>query len=239
MTDINYIRDGKFNLDFGVGTENSAAWGAHWNGKTYTMSNLVVRPLLGVYNQWIWDHKGHVTGELFKQRMTPEQHKLVSGGLVQHASQLRQGTCIVRPRDKTLEHFESFCAAANKQHNLHVVIDETRHYNSTHSIPPEFSELVTEKGNDNVSYTVIFQRPAENHKSLISNAQHRFCFPLTVPTDVVYLRSLIGPEVELFLPVGSPLRRFYKEEPKLPLRSFIYRDEKQERPVVVVGGLKI
>lgn len=239
LSDINYIRDGRFVFDWQVGTENSVFFGAHWNGKTFTCTNLIVRPLLGVYDQLIWDHKGHIVQELFSRRMTPDQEKIASSGLVIQASQLRQGTCIMRPRDKTLKHFEEFCATANKAHDLHVVIDETKHYNSAHSIPPAFSELVTEKGNDNVSYTCIFQRPAENHKSLISNAQHRFCFSLTVPTDVVYLRSLIGPEVELFLPVGSPLRRFYKEEPRLPLRSFIYRDEKAERPVVVVGGLKL
>ncbi len=236
-SDLLYIRDGKFHLDFEVGTENSVFFGAHWNGKTFTATNQIVRPLLGHYPLLVWDAKGRIVEELLQQRMTPEQQRLVMSGSVRSVSQIKTSPCFVRRAPES--EFDAFCRFANAQYDCHVVIDEVHKFNNAHRIPPWLHELVAEKGNDNVSYTCIFQRPAENHKALISNAQHRFCFMLDVPTDVLYLRSLIGTEVELFLPPNSPMRRFYKEAPQLPLRSFIYRNTKEPQAKIVVGGLKI
>jgi DNA helicase HerA-like ATPase len=122
-----------------------------------------------------------------------------------------------------------------KQHDLHVLVDEAHNYSSAHRIGTPYARLVRDAGNQNISYTAIFQRPAENHKSIISNATHIFVFKLPLHTDADYLRKWVGTEVELLL--QPEFRRFYKDEPILPQRSFIYKDIRADRPVVVRGGI--
>lgn len=238
MPQINYTT--KFNFRWKAGSENSAFFGAHFRGKTYAATNLIVRPLLGFYPQLIWDHNGKIFLELIKKPTSAEQASLIRNAAINHASQIKEDrkTYILKPKDKSMEHFLQFCDIITKRRQMHVTFDETHNYNTAHRLPDKFNQVIRDLGNVGISYTAIFQRPAENHKSLISNAKHRFLFGLSVPTDVQYLKSLIGMEAELFLPKGSPLRKMYKEEPQLPIRSFIYRNEEEEKPIVVVGGLK-
>ena len=219
---VNYTQH--FEFDWSVGTDNSVIIGAHFQGKTHLAKHLVAKPLLGKYPLWIWDHHGKFTD------LTDLSN------VVRSVSGLRYGLQVLKPIEKSPGAFFQFCALVNKQSDLHVIIDETHNFCSAHKIAPEFATLVRDKGNNNVSYTCVFQRPAEVHKSIISNALHRFVFAFDVPTDVIYLKQWIGTEVELFLP--PQLRRHHREEPQLPPRSFIYRNMQSLKPVVVVGGLK-
>jgi|SRR6185295_2678483 len=221
---LTYVKTLQFHWQ--VGTENSVVIGAHWQGKTWLAKYLIASRVKGRFPMWIWDYNGKFAD-------------LAPSNVIHSVKDLKYGTQIVVPLDKSPEHFEQFCIAVNKQANLHVIIDEAHTYCSAHQIPPAFAQLVRDKGNQNVSYTCIQQRPAEIHKSIISNAQHRFVLAFDVPTDVVYLRNWIGTEVELFLPPNSILRRFHKGAPKLPPYSFIYRDMKALTPQIIVGGLKI
>lgn len=222
MTDIEYAD--KFRFRRQVGTENCAVMGAHFQGKTYLTKHLISKPLLGVYRQWVWDYHGKFSD-------------LAPANVVHSVDALRYGTQFLRPSDRSPEQFFKFCEKVNALRNLEVIIDETHNYCSAHRIDPRFAVLLRDKGNAHISYTCIFQRPAEIHKSLISNAKHRFMFAMDVPTDIDYLVRYIGIEAELFLP--PRLRKYYKEEPQLPPHSFIYRNQEEMRPVVVPGGLKV
>lgn len=213
----------KFKFRWQVGTDNSVVIGAHFQGKTYLSKYLIAKPLIGKWPLWIWDYHGKFAD-------------LLPHNVINHVSQLRYGTFVLRPVDRSPENFFAFCEMANKQANLHVIIDEAHNYCSAHKIDPRFAVLVRDKGNANVSYTCIFQRPAEIHKSIISNAKHRFAFRFDVPTDVQYLMRWLGTELELYLPPQQ--RRYYKEAPELPQYSFIYRDAEKIKPEVISGGVR-
>lgn len=233
---INYVKDFKF--AFEVGTENSVFIGAHFQGKTYAAANLIALPLLGVYRQWAWDYHGRVYLELTKQRLTPRQSQMLNDSRKRMVSDLGAATTFLSPPLERSEHyFLQFCALVCKQHDMHVIVDEIHNYTTAHSLSGLLGRVVRDMGNRNVSYTAIFQRPAEVHKSIISNAKHRFMFAFDVPTDIDYMRRWIGAEADLFL--APQLRRFYKDEPQLPPRSFIYRNQDDLTPTVVVGGLKL
>ncbi|AIF85426.1 hypothetical protein NTE_03398 [Candidatus Nitrososphaera evergladensis SR1] len=224
-----------FNFKWEVGTENSVVIGAHWQGKTHLAANLIARSILGAYPLWAWDYHGKLRKELLSRHLTPQQQALVYHGTCKRVEMIRKGTNFVVPLDLGIRHFDEFCNLVNRQANMHVMIDEAHNYSSAHRILPSYERLVRDKGNQNVSYTAIFQRPAENHKSIISNATHLFIFKLPLHTDVDYLRKWVGAEVELLL--QPEFRKFYEKEPELPNRSFIYKDTRASRPVVVRGGL--
>lgn len=233
---INYVKDFKFTFE--VGTENSVFIGAHFQGKTFAAANLIALPLLGVYRQWAWDYHGRIYMELTKQRLTPQQSQMLRDSKTRFVSDLGAATSFLSPPlDRSESMFLKFCALVCKQHDMHVLFDEIHNYNSAHRISGLLGRVVRDMGNRNVSYTAIFQRPAENHKSIISNAKHRFMFAFDVPTDIDYMSRWIGTEANLFLP--PQLRRFYKDEPQLPPHSFVYRNQDSLTPTVVVGGLKV
>ncbi len=224
-----YLTAAEFKFLWNYGTDNSVVIGAHWQGKTELSVNLIARPLMGKAPIWIWDYNNKFS-------------HLMPDNVIHSVSELKYGTQILVPFDKSPEHFEQFCAAANNLSDLHVIIDEAHNYCSAHRISPEFAILVRDKGNQNVSYTCIFQRPANVYKDIISNAAHRFVLAFDVPTDVKYLRDWLGIECELFLSPDSVNRRYFKDmqqHPKLPRYSFVYRDMHELKPVVVVGGLKL
>lgn len=222
-------------FDFAVGADNSVVIGAHFQGKTHFAANMICRPLLGHFDQIVWDYHGNIHKEIMKQRLTPKESHIL---LLSKGTNLlpNKPTQFIHPSEKSEIHFEAVCSAIEKMHDKHITIDECHNYNSAHRIPPHFAALIRDLGNQNISYTCIFQRPAENHKSIISNAKHRFLFRFDVPNDVDYLSRWIGTEVNLFLP--PDLRKFHKDEPQLPRYSFIYRNAEELAPVVVRGGIK-
>ncbi len=234
MTGIEYVERFKFSWEFG--TENSVFVGAHAQGKTYAAAQLIALPLLGNHNHWVWDYHGRVFDELVAAGLTPRQSQLLNASRVKLLSDVGAGTQFLWPYIKDDATFLKFCELACKQHDLHVTVDELHNYNTAHRISHELARLMRDMGNRNVSYTAILQRPAENHKSVISNATHIFVFKLPLHTDVNYLRRWVGVEVELLL--QPEFRRFFKNEPELPQYSFIYKDVRAMHPVVVVGGLK-
>lgn len=225
----------RFKFKWQVGTENSVVIGAHFQGKTYLAAHLIARSLLGVYDTWAWDYHGKLYKELYALNLTPQQRQTL-GSRLGMVSSIKKGTNFILPVDKSPARFDDFCNVVNKQANMHVMIDEAHNYSSAHRISVPYARLVRDAGNQNISYTAIFQRPAENHKSIISNAAHIFVFKLPLHTDAEYLRKWVGVEVELLL--QPEFRKFFKDEPELPNRSFIYKDIRASHPVVVRGGLK-
>lgn len=230
---IEYVDRLKFRWSAGV--ENSVVVGAHWQGKTHLAAGLILRSILGAFPLWAWDYHGKLRQYLMGLRLPPEQAAMVKR-TVYDVPGIIKGTNFIVPNDKSKDHFGRFCELVYRQANLHVVIDEAHNYSSAHSIVPAYEQVVRDKGNQHVSYTAIFQRPAENYKSIISNATHIFVFKMPLHTDVDYMRKWVGTEVELLL--QPEFRKFYKDEPTLPQYSFIYKDTRADRPVVVRGGLK-
>lgn len=226
---VQYIDITEFHFDWQPGADNIVVMGAHWHGKTVLGRELVAAPIVGKFPMWIWDHNGKFA-------------TLAPDSICYSVEKLVYGTQILIPAAKSPEYFEKFCRLVNAQRNMLIIVDEAHNFCSAHRLPPEFGRLIRDKGNQNVGYCCIFQAVTEVHKSIIRNAKHRFVFFFDVPTDVDYLRKWIGIESELFLSVDHLNRKYFRgkpEHPQLPKYSFIYRDQTQEKPLVVVNGLKL
>lgn len=235
---VEYISGSKFRMPFKVGKENSVVVGAHHQGKTYLAANLLARSVLGLYPLWVWDYHGKLYNELSKKNLTPAQRQTLGYKYWIHSvpqTKIRETTFFL-PSDKSQERFDEFCNLVLRKSDMHVMIDEAHNYSSPHRIGVPYARLVRDAGNQNISYTAIFQRPAENHKSILSNATHIFVFHLPLPNDAFYLRQWVGPEVDVLL--QPHLRKYHKEEPELPQYSFIYKDTRKTNAVIVKGGLR-
>ncbi len=205
------------NLEINAYTDNIVTIGAHYQGKTYLMANLIVKQFLKVANMWIWDYHGK-----FIQYLNPS-----TSLIKRRVDDLEYGIQFLKPDDKSSDNFDKFCKKVVQNSNLVVVIDEAHNYSTAQKISDEHFELVSNAGNQGVSYIEIFQRPSRVNKSVLENAYHRFCLATDEVNSVTYLRKWIGLAVELFRPFEERskwARQKYRDRPQLKQYSFVYRN---------------
>lgn len=81
--------------------------------------------------------------------------------------------------------------------NCTIVIEEIQNFASTHTIPPYLKQVSLTGRHRNISFITTTQRIAECHKTVLSQAHHRFCGYCDNPTDKKTLREWGIPENEI------------------------------------------
>lgn len=76
--------------------------------------------------------------------------------------------------------------------NVCLVVEELQLFASCHNMPHWFRNVLLLGRHANLSTVMSTQRPAECHKSCISQATHVFCGRLFEPNDIDYCRAVFG-----------------------------------------------
>lgn len=215
--------------------ENNSLTGEHYSGKTKFAIEKIAKPLLktGRIKMWIWDHHG-LFSKMFQDLGKGHQ-------IIYYLDELRDGTQCYVPESKSEDHFNEFCSLVLDQYNMHVVLDELHNYMTAQRMAKNLAPLIRDlAANQGVTYTAIWQRVSEGHKSVMSNARHKFLFDFDIGDQERYLR-LFGKYADLFLEPES--RKFFKEKengnylyPVLDQYSFLYKDDKSKESEVFNGG---
>lgn len=178
--------------------------------------------------------------------------------IVYYLDELSEGTQCYVPEDKSRKNFDEFCGLCVEQYNLHVILDELHNYFSAQTMLPNLAKLIRDvASNRGVTYTAIWQRVSEGHKSAMSNARHKFLFKYDISDQDRYLR-IFGKEADLFMKpedrkyfndcaicnqtyktcVNAKPRthEFVAHYPILDQFSFLYKDDKLMKSEVFNGG---
>lgn len=232
--------------------ENTSLAGEHYGGKTEFAIRKIAKPLLksGKVKVWIWDHhKRFAKHPELARYIQPHQ-------VVYYLDELSEGTQIYVPESKSPEHFNKFCAMILEQKNLHVILDELHNYMSAQRMEKNLYPVIRDlAANQGVTYTAIWQRISEGHKSVMSNARHKFLFNFDVEDQEKYLR-IFGIKADLFLEPHARKyftecktcqksihkhknenHRFESKYPVLEQYSFLYKDDKSKESEVYNGGI--
>ena len=78
--------------------------------------------------------------------------------------------------------------------NCTIVVEEVQNFASAHSIPPFFKQIALTGRHQKISYITTTQRIAECHKTILTQAQHRFAGFCDNPIDSRTLREWGIPE---------------------------------------------
>jgi len=122
--------------------------------------------------------------------------------------------------------FDAFCAAAMREANLLLVIDDVHEYVKKQQIPEQFARLINSGRNRGICS--IFLSPAPNlvHNTVLQACQHIFCFRMGLESQVEWLaKNYYGADAYVLLP-----RRLRKRKPSigdnydiLPPHSYLYK----------------
>lgn len=77
-----------------------------------------------------------------------------------------------------------------------VVVEEVHNFASTHFLPQWFREILLTGRHRELSLILTSQRPAEIHKTLLSQSAHIFCGSMHESNDLRYLSSFMGDDAE-------------------------------------------
>lgn len=228
--------------------ENISVAGEHYSGKTEFAKECIVKPLLKTkkIKLWAFDYHAILANSGYFE---PNQ-------IVYYLDELSEGTQCYVPEDKSKKHFDEFCKLCVDQYNLHVVLDELHNYMSAQTMTPNLAKLIRDvASNQGVTYTAIWQRVSEGHKSVMSNARHKFLFKYDIADQDRYLR-IFGKEADLFMKpedrkyfneceickhsfkvcYSRKLHEFKPHYPILADFSFLYKDDKLMKSEVFNGG---
>jgi len=214
-------------------SENTGVVGEHYGGKTYFVGQNILKPMLKtrIINVWAWDHQAK-----WKDYFEPHQ-------VVYYLDDLQRGTQCYVPENKSEEHFDEFCELVQQLNNTHLFIDESHNYHNAQRMAKQLQPVIRDlSGNQNVAYTLVWQRASEGHKSVMSNARHKFLFNFDSLDQDRYLQ-MFGKYADLFLnPEERKYFRDFTENNKkyrydiLTDYSFLYRDEKNRTKVEIYNG---
>lgn len=94
------------------------------------------------------------------------------------------------------EDFNQLMRALYYLGNFCIVIDEVHNFASTHFLPQWLREVLLTGRHRKLALIGTSQRPAEVHKTLLSQCHHIFAGTLHEKNDVDYLSKVMGPEAE-------------------------------------------
>lgn len=207
--------------------QHAVVFGKSGTGKTFLLKNKLMRDIgrSHVAACWVWDSQGQYA-DLAKYGFT----------VTRSLSDLPYGKVVVQPQSISDEDFNDVCERAFNIRNIVIVVEEAHFYVGKYTIRSKaFNEIVKGGRPRGVTYIAVTIRPQDVHNTVITQASHRFCFALEVPTDYDYLYRWFGPKTELLKPPLIRDRRRLAHIPEvrrdpsladlpLPDHSFVYRD---------------
>lgn len=193
-------------------------------GKTYLVKNLFLKAFAGRSARvpfWLWDHRW--------------QYLLDGIETVYKVEDLKAGSQILQPFNKSIADFDHFCEKALYLSNSVIAVEETHNFTSKQKIKSDnFAEIINAGRPRGLDWICVTRRPQQLHNDILSDADHIFCFDMELPSDVKFMRQWIGTEVELLL--EPRLRKENKSgSPKLAAHHFVYKDV--TRGIIEVGKL--
>ncbi len=179
--------------DYDCFGENALLVGMAQGGKSWSLETLILQELGSMpdgrpINWWLFDPKAQ-HGWTPPNKHPPGWNPYITGAkVITELSQLREGKFILQPPRRAVDLFEKFCEMALHVWNQMIIFEETQLFITKLRMPPSFQEIITTGCNHGNTYVALTQRPAEVHNAVISNAHHKFVFPLEVESD----KDLIG-----------------------------------------------
>lgn len=216
------VESGKLNFRFQAFNEDIVICGAKNSGKSFLANELLKSFSNITCIVWDWNHQFHDSRAMLFHTLDD---------LLEVFDQVHKGRYILQPYDKSQEAFEDLCDAVFERGNCVLFLDELHNFTSKQSIIRPFQNLILSGRPRGVSVISISTRPASLPNSVLSNANHVFCFRLNIESDVKFLESWMGEEVWQLMPVDK--RQKMKDAPVLPEHTFYYRN--QSEPIGVVG----
>lgn len=121
------------------------------------------------------------------------------GAAVQHCVSLQKFKIIFRFDVEATNHDAVFNEALRVLYymgkecgGLCIVVEEAHNFASRHFLPQWFKECILTGRHKGLSIITTSQRPAEIHKTLLSQSHHIFCGMLHEKNDIAYLQSVMG-----------------------------------------------
>ncbi len=183
--------------DYDCFGENVLLVGMAQGGKSWALETLIAQELASTpdgspINWWLFDPKGQ-HGWYPPDKHPPGWNPYDTGAtVVSTLDQLREGKFILQPPRGAIELFDRFCEMALRVRNQIIIFEETQLFITKLRMPPGFQEIITTGCNHGNTYVALTQRPAEVHNAVISNAHHKFVFPLEVESDKDLIGKWIG-----------------------------------------------
>ena len=216
------VESGKLTFRFQAFNEDIVICGAKNSGKSYLANELLKSFSNITCIVWDWNHQFHDSRAMLVHTLDD---------LLEIFDQVHKGRYILQPYDKSQKAFEDLCDAVFERGNCVLFLDELHNFTSKQSIIRPFQNLILSGRPRGVSVISISTRPASLPNSVLSNANHVFCFRLNIESDVKFLESWMGSEVWQLMPVDK--RQKMKDAPVLPEHTFYYRN--QSEPTGVIG----
>ena len=216
------VESGKLTFRFQAFNEDIVICGAKNSGKSYLANELLKSFSNITCIVWDWNHQFHDSRSMLFHTLED---------LLEIFDQVHKGRYILQPYDKSQKAFEDLCDAVFERGNCVLFLDELHNFTSKQSIIRPFQNLILSGRPRGVSVISISTRPASLPNSVLSNANHVFCFRLNIESDVKFLESWMGEEVWQLMPVDK--RQKMKDAPVLPEHTFYYRN--QSEPTGVIG----
>lgn len=218
---------GHISIPYDPWDQHVVIFGKSGSGKTYLLKNKLMRDIgrSHVAACWVYDSQ--------------EQYADLAGygfSVTNSLANLPYGKVVFQPGRVENEDFDAIAERAFNARNLVLVVEEAHFYIGKYTIRSKPFEQIVKGGRPRgVTYVAVTIRPQDVHNTVITQASHRFCFQLEVPTDYDYLYRWFGPKTELLKPPVIRDRRRLANIPEvrrdpslaelpLPDHSFVYRD---------------
>ncbi len=189
-------------------------------GKTYLAEKLLINQALRNIPLAVWDPQ---------DEFGTKHGKLDGVEIVRSVEEVPYGRSICKPESKSPELFDKWCAKINSWTNIVCIVDEAHFFVGKFKIKSQnFREIILGGRPRGITYVAIGRRPADIHNSILSDAEHIFCFYMDLPTDVAYMAKWIGPQVWKFQPQENrptTLPESIRNAPMLPPHWFLHKDK--------------
>lgn len=90
--------------------------------------------------------------------------------------------------------------------NIQIIIEEVQLFSNPHNLPHWFKQCLLTGRHQNISLLFTTQRPAELHKTILSQCKHVFCGSLIEGNDIRYISGFLRQDAQKL--ISLPERRF-------------------------------
>ncbi len=222
MMDINYTK--QIDFRYRAYSHDIVIIGKKNSGKTERTKRIIENSLSDI-PYWIWDYSNKFNGY---------------GHLIHNIDELEYGQYVVQERDKSVDRFKQFCnklffgAQSGIYTNTVLIIDELHQYLTKQAMLQELYHIVMSGRNFGISGMYISTRPQAIPNWILDNVTHVFAYKVLLEGSISWLNQYVGQEAWLLLSRDKRKLLFEPEYPELTEHSFIYRNQNDSRPQVVI-----
>lgn len=220
--ELHIVRE--INFIYGIFNEDIVVIGMKGEGKTERVKRILESALSDT-PYWIWDYSDKFTGY---------------GHLVHRVEDLQYGQYVIQAKDKTITEFRKFCqrvidgVESGELRNLVIVVDELHQYVTKQSMLQELYFIVMSLRNFGISGIYISTSAQAIPNWILDNMTHVFAYKVNLEGRINWLRTYIGVESWLLTSRDKRKLLFSEKYPDLTKHSFIYRNQHDPRPQIVI-----